>query len=39
MAIDITSYFSIAEAVSLLLFPHAEIVIHNLNTGKIVTMF
>lgn len=32
-------YKPVAEAISLLLFPHAEVVIHNLKTGKIFAIF
>lgn len=36
---DLEQYFTVAQAISLLLFPHAEVVIHNLKTGKIAAIF
>jgi len=36
---DLGHYNPIAEAISLLLFPHAEVVIHNLQTGCIAAIF
>jgi len=36
---DLVPYRPIAEAISLLLFPHAEVVIHNLKTGCIEAIF
>lgn len=36
---DLTSYKPIAEAVTLLLYPHAEVVIHNLKSGCIEAIF
>lgn len=32
-------YFSVAEAISVLLLPHAEVVIHDLKTGKIAAIY
>ena len=32
-------YFSIAQAISLLLYPHGEVVIHDLKTGKIAAIY
>ena len=36
---ELERYKPIAEAISLLLFPHAEVVIHNLHTGFIGAIF
>lgn len=36
---SIELYFPIAHAISLLLYPHAEVVVHDLNTGKIATIY
>lgn len=36
---DLNSYFPIAEAVSLLLYPHGEVVIHDLKKGTIAAIF
>lgn len=36
---DLTDYFSVAQAISTLLYPHAEVVIHNLKTGKIAATY
>lgn len=36
---QLSKFFSLGEAVSLLLFPYGEIVIHNLKTQKIVAIF
>jgi predicted transcriptional regulator YheO len=36
---EFSNYFSIAEAISLLLYPHGEVVIHDLKTGKIAAIF
>jgi predicted transcriptional regulator YheO len=39
MTNELTHYKPIAEAISLLLFPHAEVVIHDLKTGCIGAIF
>jgi predicted transcriptional regulator YheO len=39
MKCNFSQYKPIAEAISLLLFPHAEVVIHNLKTGLIEAIF
>lgn len=36
---DLTLYFPVAQAINLLLHPHAEVVIHDLNTGKIAAIY
>lgn len=36
---ELTHYKPVAEAISLLLFPHAEVVIHDLKTGRIRAIF
>lgn len=36
---DIKSCFSVAEAISILLYPHAEVVVHNLKTGLIAKIY
>ena len=36
---ELDHYKPIAEAISLLLFPHAEVVIHDLKTGCIGAIF
>lgn len=36
---EITLYFPIGQAISFLLHPHGEVVIHDLKTGKIVAIF
>ena len=36
---ELDRYKPIAEAISLLLFPHAEVVLHDLNTGCIGAIF
>jgi predicted transcriptional regulator YheO len=36
---ELDRYHPIAEAISLLLFPHVEVVIHDLKTGKIAALF
>ena len=36
---DLKEYFSVAQAITLLLQPHAEVVVHNLKTGKIVAIY
>jgi predicted transcriptional regulator YheO len=37
--ISLKNYFSIAQAITILLQPHAEVVIHNLKTGKIEAIY
>lgn len=36
---ELNEYFSVAEAITILLDPHAEVVIHDLKTGKIAGIF
>lgn len=36
---ELNEYFSVAEAITVLLHPHAEVVIHDLKTGKIAAIF
>src|SRR5436853_443253 len=36
---ELVHYKPIAEAISLLLFPHAEVILHNLKTGRIAAIF
>lgn len=36
---DLEQYFSVAEAINLLLYPHGEVVVHNLKTGKIAAIY
>ena len=35
----LSSYFSTAEAISLLFYPHAEVVLHDLNSGHIAAIY
>lgn len=35
---ELTKYFSIAEAISSLLYPHAEVVIHDILTGRVASI-
>ncbi|CDR34863.1 Conserved hypothetical protein [Criblamydia sequanensis CRIB-18] len=36
---ELNEYYSVAEAITVLLHPHAEVVIHDLKTGKIAAIF
>lgn len=36
---DLTIYFSVAQAISVLLHPYGEVVIHDLKSGQIVAIF
>lgn len=37
--IDLSNFYSIAQAIALLLHPHGEVVIHDLKTGKIAAIY
>ena len=39
MTKELTSYFVIAEALSKLLYPHAEVAVHDLKTGRIAAIY
>lgn len=36
---DLKNYFSVAESIAALLHPHAEVVVHDLKTGKIAALY
>lgn len=36
---DLSTYFSVAQAITSLLHPHAEVVVHDLKTGKIAVIY
>jgi predicted transcriptional regulator YheO len=39
MKLELKKYSSVAEAISVLFFPHVEVVIHDLNSGRIAAIF
>jgi predicted transcriptional regulator YheO len=36
---ELKNYTAIAQAISLLLYPHAEVVLHDLKTGRIAAIY